>query len=222
MLKRKEKQLLVLNTKYLWFQINQVSVHISISLWPITSRTKPLLRWLFHHVYITGVSTDGYCQMLILNWWGLREINQLFISSRYVITLHIWLGASRMITRRVVERIVDLKANAWAAIFVENICREYIALSYYHHPGKSEVWNIIHCLGLGHDTMVCIVCLFIFLLSHTTHDADVIIGPRWRLKSPASRLFTLVQIKENIKVPRHWPLCGEFTGDLWIPRSNGQ
>ena len=21
------------------------------------------------------------------------------------------------------------------------------------------------------------------------------------------------QIKENIKAPRHWPLCGEFTGD---------
>ena len=37
----------------------------------------------------------------------------------------------------------------------------------------------------------------------------------WRLKSPASWLFTQssiqAQIKENIKVPRHWPLCGEFT-----------
>ena len=30
------------------------------------------------------------------------------------------------------------------------------------------------------------------------------------------------QIKENIKAPRHWPLCGEFTGDRWIPRTNGQ
>ena len=31
-----------------------------------------------------------------------------------------------------------------------------------------------------------------------------------------SRLFTQpfiqTQIKENIKAPRHWPLCGEFTG----------
>ena len=48
----------------------------------------------------------------------------------------------------------------------------------------------------------------------------------WRLKSPASRLFTQpfirAQIKENIKAPRHWPLCGEFTGDRWIPRTNGQ
>ena len=44
---------------------------------------------------------------------------------------------------------------------------------------------------------------------------------RWRLKSPASGLFTQlfiqVQIKENIKAPHHWPLCGEFTGDVNSP-----
>ena len=49
---------------------------------------------------------------------------------------------------------------------------------------------------------------------------------RWRFKSPASQLFTQQfiqeQIKESIKAPRHWPLCGEFTDDRWIPRTNGQ
>ena len=25
-----------------------------------------------------------------------------------------------------------------------------------------------------------------------------------------------------IKAPRHWPLCGEFTGPRWIPRTKGQ
>ena len=30
------------------------------------------------------------------------------------------------------------------------------------------------------------------------------------------------QIKENMKAPRHWPLCWEFTDDLWIPRTKGQ
>ena len=34
--------------------------------------------------------------------------------------------------------------------------------------------------------------------------------------------FIQAQIKVNIKAPRHWPLCGEFTGDRWIPRTNGQ
>ena len=28
---------------------------------------------------------------------------------------------------------------------------------------KSEIWTITHCLGLGHETMVCAVCLSIFL-----------------------------------------------------------
>ena len=28
-------------------------------------------------------------------------------------------------------------------------------------------------------------------------------------------------MKENIKAPRHWPLCGEFTGDQWITQTNG-
>ena len=31
---------------------------------------------------------------------------------------------------------------------------------------KSEVWPVCHCLGLGHETVVCAVCRFIFL-SHT-------------------------------------------------------
>ena len=34
--------------------------------------------------------------------------------------------------------------------------------------------------------------------------------------------FIRVQIKENIKAPRHWSLYGEFTGDRGIPRTNGQ
>ena len=29
-------------------------------------------------------------------------------------------------------------------------------------------------------------------------------------------IYSTVQIKENIKALRHWPLCGEFTGDRWI------
>ena len=31
---------------------------------------------------------------------------------------------------------------------------------------KSEVWNINHCLGLGHETMVCAVCFTMFLCAY--------------------------------------------------------
>ena len=47
---------------------------------------------------------------------------------------------------------------------------------------------------------------------------------RWRLKSPASRLFTQpfiqAQIKDNIKAPRHWPLWGEFPGEFPSQRTS--
>ena len=57
------------------------------------------------------------------------------------------------------------------------------------------------------------------------HYGDVVMGT---LASQITNLAIVystvysVQIKENIKAPRHWPLCGKFTGDRWIPRTNGQ
>ena len=58
-----------------------------------------------------------------------------------------------------------------------------------------------------------------------THYNDVIMGA---IASQITSLTIVIQpfiqakIDENIKAPRHWSLCGEFTGDRWIPRTNGQ
>ena len=53
--------------------------------------------------------------------------------------------------------------------------------------------------------------------SETPHYTDVIMGAIASQIIPASRLFTQpfiqTQKNENINAPRHWPLCGEFTGD---------
>ena len=49
---------------------------------------------------------------------------------------------------------------------------------------------------------------------HYGHDGVSNHQPRHCL---LNRLFN-----ENIKAPRHWPLCVEFTGDRWIPRTKGQ
>ena len=43
----------------------------------------------------------------------------------------------------------------------------------------------------------------------------------------ASQITSLAQpffsdVDQNIKAPRHWPLCGEFTGDRLIPHTKGQ
>ena len=57
------------------------------------------------------------------------------------------------------------------------------------------------------------------------HFSDVIISAM-ASQIPASwwfaQPFRQTQIKENTKAPRHWPLWGEFTGDRWIPLTQGQ
>ena len=60
---------------------------------------------------------------------------------------------------------------------------------------------------------------------HILHYDDVIMGvivSQTTSLTMFTQPFIQTQIKENIKAPRHWPLCGEFTGDRWIPRTNGQ
>ena len=76
--------------------------------------------------------------------------------------------------------------------------------------------------------VLCGICyeLYIVDCAHLQYITMTSEWVRWRLKSAESRLFTeafiQVQIKENIKAPRYWPLCGEFTGDRGITRTNGQ
>ena len=59
----------------------------------------------------------------------------------------------------------------------------------------------------------------------TDHYDDVIMGAIASQITSQTIVYSTVYSdagKKNIKAPRHWPLCGEFTGDRWIPRTNGQ
>ena len=52
------------------------------------------------------------------------------------------------------------------------------------------------------------------------HYNDVIMitmASQVRSVSIVPQPFVKVQIKENVKAPRHWPLWEESTGDRWIP-----
>ena len=55
---------------------------------------------------------------------------------------------------------------------------------------------------------------------------DEVYSQNESLKSPASRLFAQpfvhAQIKENTKVPCHWSLWEDSTGDRWISLTKGQ
>ena len=59
-----------------------------------------------------------------------------------------------------------------------------------------------------------------------TFSKIILLLKPWNLFSLSSRHYsrrpvTCREIKENTKAPSHWPLCGEFTGDRWIPRKKG-
>ena len=89
----------------------------------------------------------------------------------------------------------------------------------FHKPIQTIELSVIS-YAMMFTRLYCDVAWIMFFITMTSQWAW------WRLRSPASWLFTQpfirVQIKENIKAPRRWPLCGEFTGDRWIPRTNGQ
>ena len=87
---------------------------------------------------------------------------------------------------------------------------------------KKLLSNIIVLCIIYMPKLVNIVQLKTQVISR--HNHHITMTPKWScwfLKSPASRLFTqlLIQakIKENIKAPHHWPLCGESTGAREFP-----
>ena len=87
-----------------------------------------------------------------------------------------------------------------------------------HRKGVCKyIWRMQHSEWVGSFEITLIeymtyAPLYCSISASFTHYNDVIMG------AMASQITT----KENIKAPRHWPLCGEFTGDRWIPRTNGQ
>ena len=90
-----------------------------------------------------------------------------------------------------------------------------------YHSGKVETQS-------QNSSLVWNVICNIYQSCGISHYSDVIMRA---MASPITgvsivwvftQLLVQAQIKENIKALRHWPLCGEFTGDRWIVRTKGQ
>ena len=101
---------------------------------------------------------------------------------------------------------------------------------------KPEVWTINHCLGLGHETMVCAVCLTMFLLlvitcpkcAHKTlkyhygyvstqrhlnlapQAVNSLLGSRWQTFSPSGYTTSPVEKGTWAKCIRNQYSCGPF------------
>ena len=58
-----------------------------------------------------------------------------------------------------------------------------------------------------------------------THYNDVIMDEMASQITSLTIVYSILYSgadRRKQKVPRHWPLYGEFTGDWWIPRTNGE
>ena len=91
-----------------------------------------------------------------------------------------------------------MKIRRWYVKRYYDICR-YICISRITNNQNVSYYAIP--LQWRHNERDCV-------WNH--HPRDCLIQP-----------FIRAQIKENIKAPRHWPLCGDFTGDRRIHRTKG-
>ena len=62
---------------------------------------------------------------------------------------------------------------------------------------KSEVWTVIHCLRLGQETMLCAVCLFIFLYSIYIKRGEI-------QMDTSQNTYDLTQVKDDVSVMCIW------------------
>ena len=109
--------------------------------------------------------------------------------------------------------------------------RFFIKLQNWHIPSYPTALTLIFLRKIawktrekGYHNMVY-GALFIQRALYRIHYCDV------RMCVVASQITSLTIVyssvysdadKKTIKALRHWPLCGEFTGDRWVPRTNGQ
>ena len=77
---------------------------------------------------------------------------------------------------------------------------------------KPEVWIINHCLGLGHETMVCAVCLTMFLWRKTKGNWEPQERTRTKVDNMANRpLLTLISWDTSIQ----WILASRSQNEQW-------
>ena len=105
------------------------------------------------------------------------------------------------------------------------ICRAWYQPAYHMDVASSRYYLYLIFTRFNDQVVkACITCSGPYYLNLCTD----ILPLHWRhndheswghLKSPASRLFAQLfiqkQIKENIKAPRYWLLCGEFTRKMF-------
>ena len=123
----------------------------NISTWKINRRIRFGLQTIFVCLYITS-SHYHHCANFIWRHWTCKMPVRYELSSVWI-TLSLYSQLS----------IIQCVGLCVFSLSIPFVIIERIYILCLLIIIKSEVWTITHCLGLCHETMVCAVCLSIFL-----------------------------------------------------------
>ena len=142
-----------------------------------------------HLLHIHSGKTGNLFSLWLCSLWWVQIVGHVLAcrSHVFVCTLHhliIIIVQTENIEH--MKCLSDILSGVWVrlSIFSQLSILQYLGLCVFSSPVflvmieiicilcliiiiKSEVWTITHCLGLGHETMVCAVCLSIFLIRNS-------------------------------------------------------
>ena len=149
------------------------------------------LRCLLHHFLLLIVYTfrenREFFSSLLCSYDECKSSDTFWLEYRIRLFVHYTISFSslcKLIWRRWTSKmpVRYILSSVWvrSGIFSQLSIIQYVGLYVFSLPislvmieriyilcliiiTKSEVWTIIHCLGLGHETMVCAVCISVFL-----------------------------------------------------------
>ena len=121
---------------------------------PFTNMVWPAdrIRLFVHYT----ISLSSLCELICRHWtYGMPS--RYILSSVWVRLIIFWIYWVYIVIHYPIYGAVCFQFTQFPRDGWEDILLCLIIII------KSEVWTIIHCSGLGHETMVCTVCLIIFL-----------------------------------------------------------
>ena len=157
--------------------------------WIISSHTV-LGMWLLHHAVI---EITPIVQFMMNANSRIRFGLQIAFVCLYITPFHYHHSANFIWRHWTYKMPVRYNlSSVWSRIFSQLSIIQYVGLCVFSLPIsfvvieriyilclisiiKSEVWTVTRCLGLGHETMVCVVCLSIFLWQHIKCDKHLVI-----------------------------------------------
>ena len=139
-------------------------------------------RCLLHHILsliaYTFRENRDFVFITIVQFMTSSNIIRLFVHNTISLS-----SLCKLIWRRWTYKmpVRDILSSVWVRlnIFSQLSIMQYMGLCVFILPPllwlrwyvlcliiiiKSEVWTITHCLGLGHETMVCAVCLYSYCI----------------------------------------------------------